>query len=359
MHDGSSLTRSELAARSLIVVAVVAAVVGLLLLLWVAAEVLLMVFAGILVAVLLRGLGDRVARDTRLGPTLALLVVISLLGFSTAVAVVLLAPSVASQIDALIQSIPEAVDQIQEDLARWEWTRTLMQQLRGQEDGVVVRGEFFARATGVFSASFSFLLNVVVIFFVGMFLSFQPRLYVDGIIRLAPPAHRRQVAEILDAVGQGLWRWLLGKIVAMVVVGASSALGLYLIGVPLALTLGILAGLLNFIPYLGPVLSAIPPLLLALTLGFDVVLWVLVLYVAVQAVESYALSPIIDRHSVYMPPALAIVSQVTFGILFGFLGILLATPLVASVIVVVKLVYFRNILGEEIRLPGVSTGKTS
>jgi predicted PurR-regulated permease PerM len=359
MHDDRSLTRSELALRTLVVSGVAAAVVLVLLLAWVAADVLLMVFAGILVAVLLRGLSDRVARDTPLGPHLSLAVVVFLLAFSAVVAGVLLAPSVANQIDDLTRQIPAAVDQLQERLDQYEWSRQLMAQLREANDGLLVRADFFARARGVFTASFAFLLNVVVIFFVGLFLTVQPRLYLDGLIRLAPPRHRGRVAELLHAVGLGLWRWLLGKILAMLLVGSASALGLWIIGVPLAMTLGILAGLLNFIPYLGPVLSAIPPLLVALPLGFDMVMWVLVLYVAVQAVESYALSPVIERHSVYMPPALAIFAQVTFGYLFGLLGILLATPLVATGIIVVKLLYLRDTLGEEIQLPGVSAEQTS
>jgi predicted PurR-regulated permease PerM len=115
---------------------------------------------------------------------------------------------------------------------------------------------------------------------------------------------------------------------------------------PLALTLGLLAGLLSFIPNIGPILSFVPAGLLAIPQGFSQVLYVGLLYIGIQTVESYVITPPMQRRMVSLPPALTISAQVILGVLFGFLGLLLATPLAAAVLVLVKMLYLEDVLGE-------------
>jgi predicted PurR-regulated permease PerM len=134
-------------------------------------------------------------------------------------------------------------------------------------------------------------------------------------------------------------RWLVGKVAGMLVIGGLTSAGLSLIGVPAALALGVVAGLLSFIPYLGPVLSLVPAALLALTQSPAMLAWVLALYVGIQTVESYVVTPLIQQEAVALPPGLIITAQVLLGVVVGWLGLLLATPLTACVVVLVDELY--------------------
>lgn len=133
----------------------------------------------------------------------------------------------------------------------------------------------------------------------------------------------------------------------MAVIGVLTGFALWMIGVPLALMLGLLAGVLNFVPYIGPLLSFVPAALLALMQAPPLVVWVLALYVAIQALESYLVTPLVAQRSVSLPPALTITAQVLLGVVFGWLGLLLATPLTAVVLVLVQMLYLEDVLGEE------------
>ncbi|WP_420473766.1 AI-2E family transporter [Noviherbaspirillum sp. ST9] len=145
--------------------------------------------------------------------------------------------------------------------------------------------------------------------------------------------------------------WLRGKLLSMTVVGAATAIGLTILGVPLALALGLVAGLLDFIPYIGPVLAAIPALLIAFSQGPMLALYVILLFIVLQLLEGYLLLPLIERKTVSMPPALTITMQVLMGLAFGLAGIALATPLTAVVAVLVAMLYVEDVLDDRVNLP--------
>jgi predicted PurR-regulated permease PerM len=200
--------------------------------------------------------------------------------------------------------------------------------------------------THIFSTTFGALAGFIVILFIGLYMAVAPTLYTEGVIRLVPIAKRGRAREILQALGHTLRWWLLGRGVSMLMVGLLTAAGLWLIGVPLALTFGLLAALLTFVPYLGPILSAIPPTLLALTQQPQQALYVILLYISIQGVESYLLTPLVQERTVSLPPALTITAEVLSGILLGGLGVILATPLVAAALVLVQMLYIEDTLGE-------------
>lgn len=133
--------------------------------------------------------------------------------------------------------------------------------------------------------------------------------------------------------------WLVGKLLSMSIVGLLTTAGLWLLGVPLALAFGLIAAALTFVPNIGPVLSVVPPALLALTDEPRVAAYVVALYVGIQTVESYAITPIIQRRTVSLPPALTITAQVALGFLVGALGVAVATPLTAAVMTIVRVLY--------------------
>ena len=133
----------------------------------------------------------------------------------------------------------------------------------------------------------------------------------------------------------------------MAAVGVLSYVGLLILGVPLALGLAVLTALLEFVPYIGPVLAAVPVILMALTESPATALYAVLLYVAIQLVESNVISPVVQQRAVFLPPALTILFQALMGVLFGLLGILLATPIAAASLVAVQRLYVRDVLGDD------------
>lgn len=152
-----------------------------------------------------------------------------------------------------------------------------------------------------------------------------------------------------------MWWWLIGRLLSMLIVGITVTISLWLLGIPLALTLGLLAALLDFIPNLGPTLATVPAVLLALMQSPTQAVYVLLIYIVIQQAESYLLTPIVQHRTVSLPPALTIIAQVILGVLFGVMGLILASPLAAVVLVLIKMLYVEDVLGDTIEdLPDLS-----
>ncbi len=184
----------------------------------------------------------------------------------------------------------------------------------------------------------------MVVCFVGLYLALDTGLNKRGFVRLFPPGYRARATQILDELGRVLGWWLIGRGISMAATGILTGLGLWLLGIPLALTLALLAAVLTFVPYVGAIVSAIPALLLGLVHSPTMVLYVAILYVVVQLVEGYLLTPLIQQETVALPPALTIASLVLFGALFGPLGLMLGTPLAAVGLVLVRMAYVEDVL---------------
>jgi predicted PurR-regulated permease PerM len=161
---------------------------------------------------------------------------------------------------------------------------------------------------------------------------------------------------VLSATATTLRRWLLMQMVAMLVIGTLTTVVLLLLGVKGALALGIIAGLLEFIPYVGPILSAVPAIAMALVDGPEKAIYVALAYTAIQQLEGVVLQPLLMKEGLELPPVLTILGQALFSLVFGFLGLLLAVPLLATVMVPVKLLYVRDVVGDEVSLPGEESG---
>ena len=335
---------APLSHRALVVAGVLAAVAGVLLLVWFAHRALLLAFAGVLVAVLLSTPATLLHRHARLPYALALVLVLALVGGAIALAVSWRGPAVVTEIDDLRDSLPVALDALRERVARYPWGPRLLEgvptmaDVLGDERALAGRArDFAARTVGLLSTG-------LIILFTGIFLAFEPSLYVGGVVRLVPPARRARARAVVAELGHALRWWLLAKLVSMLVIGVGTGVGLYVLGVPLVFSLGLIAALLTFVPNIGPILSAVPAVLLALVHGPRLALWVVLLYLGVQVVESYLITPYLERRTVSLPPALTLTVQVLLGAAAGVLGISLAAPLTAVGLVLVRMLYVEDVL---------------
>lgn len=336
---------SSAARRALASTGVAAAVVVLLLFVWYARDVLLLAFAGILVGVFLRRLATWVSDRTPLSPRWALVVVVLALLGSFVGTFAIRGESIAAEVRTLRDRLPEAAEQLQNRLERYEWGRRAVEAAPSPRELLPDTPDAIGRVTGAVSSTFSALASFVIILFLGIVLAATPRVYVNGLLALLPEAKVPRGREVLGQLYDTLWWWLIGRIAAMTFIGVITGVGLWIIGVPLAFVLGLLAALLSFVPNIGPILSAIPAVLLALAQGPRVALWVLALYVGVQVIESYVLDPVIDRKTVHLPPALTILAQLVFVLFAGIPGLALATPLTAALVVLVTMLYVQDVLG--------------
>ncbi len=187
----------------------------------------------------------------------------------------------------------------------------------------------------------------MIILFIGLYGALDPGLYKRGLTLLLAPSMRQRGDEVLRATAATLRDWLSAQLIAMTLVGVLTGLGLWFAGVPLAFALGLIAGLLAFIPNIGPVLAIAPALLLAFPEGQSTMLVVLAIYVGVQALESYVVTPLLQQEKVSLAPALVISTQLLFGVLFGILGLALATPITAALMTILGLVYIEDYLNQD------------
>jgi predicted PurR-regulated permease PerM len=206
-------------------------------------------------------------------------------------------------------------------------------------------------AGGITSAVGALTSGLVVII-IGLYAATTPMVYIDGALRLLPPSRRERGREVVRALGQALRWWLVGRVASMAVVGFLTAVGLWVAGIPLAFVLGLIAALLSFVPYIGPIASVVPAALVALAESPTKVLYVFIIYGVVQLLESYLITPLIQERAVSIPPAVLISAQVIMGILAGAIGVLMATPLAVVLIVLVQMLYLADVLGDPVSTLG-------
>jgi len=322
-------------------------VVALALLLWSLRGLFMLVFAAVLVAFIFNLIAQPIRERFGIPPPLALVpAVLAVIGLGAA-ASFLFGAEVGRQAATLQQTLPAAWEAFEFRLDDWGLGNVAREWSAGLERDVLA-ANFGTIAINVGNGVADLLLVIVG----GIYLAAQPALYRAGLLKLIPERGRALAADALDASGRALHLWLLGRLVSMAVVGAMTWLGLTLIGVPSALTLALLAALLEFVPFIGPIVAAVPAVLLALAVGPDKALWTVLLFLIVQQIEGNILEPQVQQRAVSIPPALLLFALVASGIAFGLIGIVLGGPLTVVAYILVKRLYVREALHTKTTLPG-------
>jgi predicted PurR-regulated permease PerM len=333
-------------------VVLAAAIVVFALVAWQIARVFLVVFAAVLFAIFLNGIARFIERFLPIGHRIALALGILLVVALLAGAILFAGPQINDQVSRLGNQLPEAIDKIENILREYSWGRALLRSPPEASELVDGSGEMLGHITGLFSSALAMVADVLIILVVGIYIAIDPRLYVRGMTLLVPPKARPRVKEALEAVGNALGWWLVGQFGSMAIIGVLTGVGLWMIGMPLALVLGLIAGIFSFIPMLGPIIAAIPGLLIALMQDPMLAAYAALVYWIAQMIEGNVVTPLIQKRTVALAPAVLIMAQLLMGVLFGFNGVVLATPMVVAIMVLIQMLYVQDMLDTDVAVLG-------
>ena len=362
-------------------------------LLWVGRSVVLLTFLGVLFGVALSGGVDSLERrriPRALGAVLILLTFVGVL-FAIGAAT---APSITGQLQELKAQLPQAIGKIQgwvrdrqegvtqvleqvtpeqADTGRPEEARPdgAEQERKPAEGGAAAQkdttngqplsvgdrlgdqiGSIGRHLFGFFSSTVAVLGGVVLILFVALFVAVDAETYQKGLMHLFPHEARPRAREVLSGTALMLRRWLLTQFIAMVLVGVLTAVILMFLGIKAAVALGIIAGVFEFIPIAGPILAAVPAIAMGFLDGPEKALYVALAYIVIQQLEANVLQPLLMKKGLELPPVLTIFTQGVLSLVFGFIGLLVAVPMLAAAIVPIKMLYVRDVVGDDVNLPG-------
>lgn len=327
-------------------------VLGLSWVAWQLRFVIVLAFGAILFAVVLTTARHFLEHRLHVSPKVSLTAAVLLLFGALAAIIALFGAQISQQASEVSDALPAALEQgraLADRIGAGGWVEGWIAEF--------TKGSGMSGNIGnVLMSVGDGLTNLIILLVGGIFLASKPGLYRTGLIKLVPPSSRNNAATALDDCQTALRLWLKGRLLAMALVGLLTGFGLWLIGVPSYLALALLAVVLEFIPFFGPILAAIPAILLALLVGPNEALLVAGLFLIIQQLEGNLISPIIQEHAVELPPAILLFSLLAFGLLFGLVGVILAEPLTVAIFVLVKRLYVRDALGTATPMPGEETG---
>ncbi len=361
--------RSISSAAAFKVAAIVLGVMIALRFLWIAHAIFIITFLGILLGLAMERAVDwleRIRIRRGIGAPLVLVAGLALAGGLGA----MIGPSIRDQSKELSQDLPKAMQTIEEWVNQTP-VKSLVQQPPQQQTpqqhaqpqqqqqqkqgGLTAQlGRELRNATKflfpIVSSLFGAIGGIVIVLFLAMYVAATPHLYREGLLHLVPHRHRARAREVLATLRDTLRQWLIARLMAMLIIGLITGGGLALIGIKGAVALGVLAGLLEFVPFFGPIVSAIPAIAVALTDTPQKALWVIALYVVVQQLEGNVVTPLLLKKRLDIPPVLTVVAVAALGVVFGVIGMLIAEPLLAVVLVTTKMLYVQDVVGDEVRV---------
>jgi predicted PurR-regulated permease PerM len=328
--------------------------------LWIAHAIFIVTFLGVLLGLAVSRAVDWLEKIHIKRGLAAPLVILVVLGAFVGVGA-LMAPSLRSQTQQLSAELPKLVDQadkwLQQSPARSlvQQPQQQRQQQQQQESGLKAQLGKEMRNSMKFlfpivSSIFGAVGGLVLVIFIAMYVAAQPGLYREGILHLIPHSRRDRAEEYVDTLAQTLRQWLIARLIAMVMIGLIVGGGLALLDVKGAAALGLMAGLLEFVPFFGPIVSAVPALGVALLDSPQKALYVLILYLVVQQLEGNVITPLLLERRLDIPPILTVVAVAALGVVFGVVGMLIAEPLLAAILVTTKMLYVNDVVGDEVKV---------
>lgn len=318
--------------------AIIALLVVAILIIHVAFNVLLMALAGALIAVYFHGLGDTIQRRTRLGRRWAM--VISIAGSFIILGVLLwfMGTKIQVQVAELSNKLPATISTAKAKLAQNPLGQKVLDSFSGNNSQQMLN-----TAQSFFTTGFGVLGDLYIILFLGIFFTANPSLYKDGILLLVSEDKKQLGERVMNRISLSLKGWLKGMLLSMVLITILIIIGLSIVGVPIALALALITGILEIVPNFGPLIAMIPGVLLALTMGTNTAIIVALLYIVSQTIVANIVTPLIQKKMINLPPALTLISQLVMGVVSGALGIILAVPLLAIAFILVDELYVKKI----------------
>lgn len=302
------------------------------------ARFFLLVTAGALIANLWRGVALWINKKTSLSFRLVLPVLIILNLGLIFLFVHLASPNIAEQANLLSQEAPKVVDKVIEDLKQTDLGSQLITNMEENGlDNLEIKGVF-----NFFSGTFNVVMDFLLILVFALFLSADPKTYRRGILELVPPSQKERVKGLLNSLDRILFRWFIGKIIDMFSIFIMTIIGLWILGMPMIFTLALIAFFFSFVPNVGPVISAIPALAVAFLDSPQMALSVGLLYLGIQLIESYFVTPNVQKHASFVPPVLLLLVQFLLARFLGILGLFLSTPLLVIIMVVIRKLYIER-----------------
>lgn len=344
-------------------VLIVAAVAALALLLWAIRGALLLLFGAVVIAVLLvaaaRPFRDRLGMPHGAALALGGGAVLAVL----ALAAWLVGSQVREQVSELGQRLPAATKSLEQrfnvdlpDLERKEGVEAAADAASraagGGKPGISELGEAVGRVAAFGALVLDALSTLLLAVVGGVYLAVDPRSHRRGVLALLPRNQHRRAEDLLENCGRALHGWLLATLVSMAAVGTLVGLGTWALGLPAPLALGLFAALVEIVPVVGPIIGAVPALLLALGAGGGTLLWTVLLFAVVQQVEANLLQPLLQKRMADVPPVLLLLSVVAIGAVLGLGGLVLAAPITVVAYVAVQKLYVRQTLGNPAEVPG-------
>lgn len=322
----------------------------LVLFLWEIRHALLLTFTAGVIAVLVSAAAELPERWFGLARRHGVVATVVLLLAATVVAAWLVGAQASQQVRDLAAAVPKALTALQDRLGLPAGATG--GESKGGADLVTMWNAFVGPVTSFGLGAATALTEAILVVIGAAYLAIAPDLYVDGVLKLAPRERQPHLRQTILACGHALRRWAAAQAVAMVLVGTMAGLGSWALGLPSPVAIGLFAGITEFVPVLGPIAGSVPPLVLALGHGYATAAWTLGLFIVIQQVESNLITPLIQDRMVSIPPALMLFSVIAFGLLFGWLGLLVAAPLTVVAMVAVQKLYVQDTLGVEVKVAG-------
>jgi predicted PurR-regulated permease PerM len=317
--------------------AIVCLSLTIILILRVAFNILLMALAGVLIAVYFHGVAGMISAKTKMSRKLALFISIA----GTIVLIVattwFVGSKIQRQVAELSNTLPQTIKLARVKISNTPVGAKIIEYTSGNNSQ-----KLMDTATTFFSTSFGFLGDLYIIMFLGIFFTADPSLYKNGILFLFPARKKSTGSAILKRIETALKGWLKSILVSVVLIAILVAFGLSMIGLPGTTVLGLITGLLEIIPNFGPVIAMIPGVLLGLTISTKTAVFVALIYIACQTIVGNIALPLLQKRIIHIPPALTLLSQLIMGTLSGLMGIILAVPLLAILIIVIDELYVKS-----------------